>query len=302
MRSACATSSGRWAMSSTVRPAPSRCDGAAHVLHARGIEVGRRLVEDDERRIAQERARQPDPPALARRQRAPTVADDRLVAAGQGAARRRRRRRARRPRAPRASEAGRPRRMLSATLPRTSAGCWGTHATSARQSSARQPARSTPPTVTRPAVGSRNPSSSAATVLLPAPLSPDERHGLARRQLEVEPVEDEAGTRRIGEGDALQAHRRRRGARDRPRPSRARRGRRVEQREHPVGDRQPVGARVVLGAQPAQRQVQLGREHEHRQPGLEPEPAVDQPHADRHRDERDAEGGRQLEHGPREEA
>ena len=85
MRSACATTSGRWAMSSTVRPAPSRCDGAAHVLHAGGIEIGRRLVEDDERRIAQERARQPDPPALARRQRAPAVAHERPVAAGQRA-------------------------------------------------------------------------------------------------------------------------------------------------------------------------------------------------------------------------
>ena len=46
-------------------------DGAAHVLHARGIEIGGRLVEDDERRVAQEGARQPDPPALPRRQRAP---------------------------------------------------------------------------------------------------------------------------------------------------------------------------------------------------------------------------------------
>ena len=81
-------------------------------------------------------------------------------------------------------------------------------------------------------------------------------------------------------------------------PSRASRGRRVEQREHPLGDRQAVGARVVLGAQPAQRQVQLGREHEHRQPGLQAEAAADQAHADRHRDERDAERGGQLEHGP----
>ena len=131
---------------------------------------------------------------------------------------------------------------------------------------------------------------------------PDERDGLAGRQLEVEPVEDGAGARRVGEGDALQAHRRRRGARGGPRPSRARRGRRVEQPEHPVGDGQAVGARVVLRAQPAQGQVELGREHEHRQSGLEAEPAVGQPHADRHRDERDAEGGGQLEHRPREEA
>ena len=58
----------------------------------------------------------------------------------------------------------------------------------------------------------------------------------------------------------------------------------------------PVGARVELRAHVAQRQVQLGREHEHRERRLEADAAVDEPHADRDRDERDAERRRQLEH------
>ena len=56
------------------------------------------------------------------------------------------------------------------------------------------------------------------------------------------------------------------------------------------------------GAELAQRQVELGREHEHRQPGLQPEPAADEAHADGDRDERDAERRRQLQHRARQEA
>jgi hypothetical protein len=36
------------------------------------------------------------------------------------------------------------------------------------------------------------------------------------------------------------------------------------------------------------RQVQLGREHEHRQGGLQPDSASDEADADRHRHQRDA--------------
>ena len=130
----------------------------------------------------------------------------------------------------------------------------------------------------------------------------DERDGLAGRQLEVEPVEHEAGTRRIGEGDALQAHRRRRGARDRPRPSAARRGRRVEQREHPIGDRQR--RRRSRGTQrPSRRRGRYssGASTSTVSPACRPSPPSASRTPDRHRDERDAEGGGQLEHRPREE-
>ena len=131
---------------------------------------------------------------------------------------------------------------------------------------ASQRARSTPPTVMRPPVGSARPSSSAATVLLPAPLGADERDGLARARARGRAVED--GRRRApgrrsptpSKPDGAAARARRRAAAPAPH-----RRRRVEQREHPLGDRQAVGARVELGAEPAQRQVQLRGEHEHRQ-------------------------------------
>ena len=59
---------------------------------------------------------------------------------------------------------------------------------------------------------------------------------------------------------------------------------------------------MELGAELAQRLVQLGREHEHGETGLEPDAAVDETHADGDRDERDAERRRQLEHRARQEA
>ena len=72
----------------------------------------------------------------------------------------------------------------------------------------------------------------------------------------------------------------------------------LEQVEEAARDGEAVGARVVLRREVPERQVQLGREHEHRQARLEPEPALDQPDADDHGDEGDAEGRGQLEHGP----
>ena len=93
-----------------------------------------------------------------------------------------------------------------------------------------------------------------------------------------------------------------RGARSHQRSAvHGRRGR-VEQREHPLRHRQPVRAGVELRPEPPQRQVQLGRQDDHGQPGLEPEAAVHEPHPGRHGDERDAERGRQLEHRPGQEA
>ena len=55
---------------------------------------------------------------------------------------------------------------------------------------------------------------------------------------------------------------------------------------------------MVLGGEVAQRQVELGCEHEHREPGLEAEPASDQADSDGHRDERDPERRCELQHRP----
>ena len=67
-----------------------------------------------------------------------------------------------------------------------------------------------------------------------------------------------------------------------------------EQRQDALGDRKPVGARMELRPELSEGQVQLGREHQHRQPGLEPEAAVVEADADRHRDQRHPDRGREL--------
>ena len=78
-RSACSTSSGRWAIRSTVRPTPRRRYRVRHDLHAPRVEVRRRLVEQHERCVLEKRARQADAPALAGRQRASAIADLRRI-------------------------------------------------------------------------------------------------------------------------------------------------------------------------------------------------------------------------------
>ncbi len=161
--------------------ARSRSTASADERRALRVEVGGRLVEDERA------ARRGGTPARARsaplagRQRPAAVADDRLVAVRQRARRTRPRRRAPPPpaRARRARPAS-PSRMLSATVPRKIVGRCGTHATCRRHAAVSHSARSTPPTVTRPAPGSARRRSSAAIVLFPAPLSPTSATRLAR--------------------------------------------------------------------------------------------------------------------------
>src|SRR5947209_4605913 len=76
----------------------------------------------------------------------------------------------------------------------------------------------------------------------------------------------------------------------------------IEQVEHSLRYREAIRARVVLGPEPPERQIQLRREHEHGQPRLKRKRAVNEPHAGRHRDERNPKGCRQLEDGTRQEA
>ena len=71
--------------------------------------------------------------------------------------------------------------------------------------------------------------------------------------------------------------------------------------EHPLRDRRAVGARVELRGEVPQRQVELGREDEHGQRGLEAEVALGEADPDHDRNERDPERRRELQHGSREE-
>ena len=77
-RSASATSAGRWATTITVRPRTSRGHRGQHLVLGRAVEVGGRLVEQQQRRVAEEQARQRDaagarPPTAPRRARRPAA-------------------------------------------------------------------------------------------------------------------------------------------------------------------------------------------------------------------------------------
>ena len=188
--------------------------------------------------------------------------------------------------------------MLSATVPRKSVGRCGTQAICVRQAAASQAARSTDPASRRPRVGLREAEEERGDRALAAPLVADEGDRLAGPELEIDAVED--GARRAGYENETASSRTGSDARARRRrvPGGARRPV-LEQVEEAARDGEPVGARVVLRREVPERQVELGREHEHRQARLEAEPALDEPDADDHGDERDAEGRGELEHGSR---
>ena len=129
-----------------------------------------------------------------------------------------------------------------------------------------------------------------------------EHHRLARQELEVDAIEHSPRPRRIAVRDPLEpddgAVRGVAGA-----PSSLRRATSVGlgQLEQALTDGEAVCARVVLRRDRAQREIQLGSEQQDRQAGLESDVPVDEPNADRHGDECDAERGSQLEYRPREE-
>jgi hypothetical protein len=81
MRSQDSTVASRCAITSVVRPA-SAAQRRLHQRLALGIERGGRLVEQQQRRVAQDRARDRDALALAARQRDAALADRRVVACG----------------------------------------------------------------------------------------------------------------------------------------------------------------------------------------------------------------------------
>ena len=175
-RSARSASSGRCAMSSTVRPRREPLDASPTSSRARRVEVRGRLVEDHERGVAEERAGERDAPALA----------------GRDAAARRRRRASRSRRGSAGDEARRRPRERAAARTRSSLGAGIAEADVVGDRSAEQrralrhpgdaararrrdrtSARSHPADddpATRSARAKR--SRSDAIVLLPAPLGP----------------------------------------------------------------------------------------------------------------------------------
>ena len=175
---------------------------------ARGVEVRGRLVEDDERSVAEEGAGDRDALALAGRERATALADDRLVPLGKPVDHsgrpglRRRLAHARRPRRP-GRRAGCCRRSCRETAsgpgaPRRSAG--------ARLSGSHD-ARSVSPTRIRPAAGAWKRSSSVASVHFPPPLGPTRATVSPGAIVERDVGESRGRPSRIGERDGLEPDR-----------------------------------------------------------------------------------------------
>ena len=172
--------------------------------HAAGVLTGRRLVEDDDRRVHGEDRRQ-------RQQLAPRVPEVVRVRVGQLAS-------ARRPPAPRpprpaASAAERPRirgpnstsaRTLPAKICRS--GFWKTMPTRAARAATRSSAMSAPSCRTRPSVGRSRPSRWRTSVDLPLPFWPTIATQLAGPDGQVDAVE-RARAVRVDEPDALERER-----------------------------------------------------------------------------------------------
>ena len=111
--SASRTVESRWAIAIVVRPSTSRVERLLHEPLGLRVERRGRLVEHEDRRVAQDRARDREPLLLAAREAVAALADDRVVALRQ-------RRDQRRGSAPRARPPRPPRRSRPASR---SAGC-----------------------------------------------------------------------------------------------------------------------------------------------------------------------------------
>ena len=103
-------------------------DGLADELRACGVEVGRRLVEEDEWRVAHEGPREPNAAPLAGGKRSAAVADKGLIPLGSDSTKPSALASAAACRTRSSQAPASPSRMLSATVPRSSVGCCATQA------------------------------------------------------------------------------------------------------------------------------------------------------------------------------
>ena len=142
-------------MTIAVRPGEQPLQAPLDRLLGAHVDVGGRLVEDQDPRLGQQRAGEGDELALAGRELDAALADlgldpfrqrrDELGRAD---------RRGPRPRSPRALASGRPKAMFSRTLPEKRNPSWGTIPSWRRSACCRTPRRSWPSTSTRPPAGS----------------------------------------------------------------------------------------------------------------------------------------------------
>ena len=158
-----------------------------------------------------------------------------------------------------------------------------------------------PPTEMRPEVGSSRPEQQRRDRALAGAALADQRHRLARRELQVQPVEHGLRARRIGEGDPLEPDGARAGLGASRAPAAGTAG-----ASSSANIRSATASPSALAWYSAPRRrngrYSSGASTMHGQPGLEAEDAADEPHAGRDRDERDPERRRELQHGARQEA
>ena len=106
--------------------------------------------------------------------------------------------------APRRCASGRPSAMFSRADIENSTGSSNAVATSSRSRSRRRSRTSTPSRVMRPPVTSQSRATRLVKIVLPEPVAPDEGDGLARRQVQVDVVQDVGVGVGEAEGDVLE--------------------------------------------------------------------------------------------------
>ena len=288
-------------MTTTVRPSPRRSIASTTDRLRVGIEVGGRLVEDHEPRLAKERPGDGDPLPLAAAQVDPVLADGRLVAVGHVG-----------DELVRAGRAGglddrRHRRVGPGEAdvlrdgPVEQVGRLGHVGDPGPPAGPAIDASSASPTVIRPVSGSMNRSSSRATVDFPAPEGPTIVRPLPGRDDEVEARERRLRSTGIGDRDAVEhdvggARHHGVGAGDGDARLGPARSGGVQDLEHPQRGLATGGALVVGGGQPAEREEELRGDHQHGERGLEPDAAGHQAQAELDGDQRHRDRGAPLQH------
>ncbi len=325
VRSIRPTSSGRWAATRTVRPFEPRVERLAEEGLGRQVEMGDRLVEQDERCVAQRGPGDGHSLSLAGTEREPPLTDPRRQPGGE---------RSDQPR-PGRSPRARGRAVPGPRRGRRAGGCrrasrrrGAVAAVPRRRGVATRPGRRRPgrrrrSTPSRPR-GLTKPRSTARTVDLPTPdgptsatCSPSSIVRSNRSSVGRDRPENVTSmpSRRTGNGRPGTGVRRRgragvpvavvgvvpmavAGPTAAVRPGDAgaagRPGRLVEEVEDALGGCPALGAGVELGAGPPERQEDLRGDQEDGERGVERDRAAEQPEAEDHGDEPGADAGEEL--------
>ncbi len=294
-----------------------------------GVELGGRLVEDEHRRVLEERAGEGEPLRLAAGQPRAVLAERRVEPVRELGHERVEPCEPDRPaQSPRRSPPGRARSRFSRSVPWKSRGRCGTQATARRHSSGATRVERAAAGEKPPGRGLQEAQQERGGRRLPRPRRPDERHRRAGRDVQGEAVERRRKARCVREGDVREAHRRRCGrrrgrevgasgrrdgvgAQGRRWPAcdvdvsskagAAGRPRLVEKDGQAIGRLAAGHPGVERGPERAQRPVELRGEDEDTERRAELQPSVEEAQADLDGHDRGAQRRERLEHERRHE-